>query len=115
MTGKSWSEALPPYVQLAFTDTQSIPTWVLDFIPQPHVSMSDLYATTLPSSTSGPVALLPSVAAPNIFINPLTKDDVLDYAIFFGGKPVLVAFEKLSLEQAWLSGCKSINFNGHLN
>ena len=27
----------------------------------------------------------------------------------------LAAFEKLSLEQAWLSGCKSITFNGHPN
>jgi hypothetical protein len=106
-------DTLPPHVQLAFAETQSLPKWILDLIPQPHVSVSDLYAITLPSRISeGSVTLLPSTSNPTVFINPLAKDNILNHPIFFGGDLILAAFEKLGLEQAWLSGCKSINFNG---
>jgi hypothetical protein len=114
-TGKIWSKTLPPHVQLAFTDTQKLPTRRLDFIPQPNISVSDLSAlTTLPSSSvSGPnsVILLPSASPPTVFIR--ASDDVFNHTIFFGGESVLTAFDKLGLEQAWLSGCKSITLNGH--
>lgn len=50
--GKTWSATLPPHVQLAFADVQSIPAWILNFIPQAHVSVSDLQAIALPSSST---------------------------------------------------------------
>lgn len=111
--GKTWSATLPPHVQLAFADVQSIPAWILNFIPQPHVSVSDLQAIALPSSTSAFITLLPSASPPTVFINPAIPDNLLDHPIFFGGKAALTAFDKVGLEQAWLSGCKSIGFAGH--
>lgn len=43
------------------------------------------------------------------------KDNVPDHPIFFGGKLVPAAFDEVAMEQAWLSGCKLIGFNGHLD
>ncbi|KAF8803503.1 hypothetical protein BYT27DRAFT_7259964 [Phlegmacium glaucopus] len=111
--GKTWSATLPLHVRLAFADVQNVPVWMLDLIPQPQVSVSDLHATTLPSSTSASTTLLLSAFAPTVFGNPTSKDNLLDHPIFFGGKAVLAAFEKVGLEQAWLSGCKSICFDQH--
>ena len=104
---------LPQHVQLAFEDVQSVPAWMLDFIPQPQVSMSDLQATALPSSTSASITLLPSTSPPTIFVNPASPDNLLNHPIFFGGKAALAAFDQVSLEQAWLSGCQSIIIHGY--
>ena len=57
--------------------------------------------------------LLPSASPPTVFINPAIPDNLLDHPIFFGGKAALTTFVKVGLEQAWLSGCKSIGFAGH--
>lgn len=111
--GKLWSATLPPHVQLAFADVQSIPAWMLDFIPQSQVSVSDLQATALPSSTSPSITLLPSTSSPTIFVNTASLDNLLDHPIFFGGKAALAALDQVGLEQAWLSGCKSIVFSGY--
>ncbi len=111
--GKLWSDTLPPHVQLAFTDAQNIPAWMLDVIPKPQVSVLDLCATALPSVVLASTMLVPSSSSPTVFNHTMTKDEVFDHPIFFGGKPVLAAFERLGLEQAWLSGCKSISLNGY--
>lgn len=74
-TGKTWSATLPRHVQLAFTDEQNVPTWMIGCIPQPQVSVSDLYAiTALPSSPLASLTALPSASPPTVFVNPASED-----------------------------------------
>lgn len=114
-TGKTWSATLPLHVRLAFADEQKVPTWMIDHILQPQVSVSDLYATALPFSSLVSLTALPSASPPTVFVHPASEDHLLDHQIFFAGKVVLAALKEVRLEQAWLSGCKSIGFDGTPN
>ncbi|KIM49928.1 hypothetical protein M413DRAFT_22037 [Hebeloma cylindrosporum] len=106
---------IPGFDHDPFAPTQCTPAWLSNLvIPPSESSVLDLLDVPFPTTESAMPTPIVSHDAPNVFLDPLlpANDRILfDHPFLLRGKPLCHAIKRLDLQQAWLSGCRSIAFD----